>query len=85
MTLVQTEILSVMLDLCKYVVIGRIVIDWAQPNKLITFNGWKNWPWREHMCVLISSAVLLTAVDTVFIRLQGSHTVHMVTYGITAV
>ena len=77
----QTEILF---KLCEYVVMGRTVVDWAQPNKLITLNGWNNW--RKHMCVrVILLATLLTAVASymVFIRSQRNHTA--ITCGICSV
>ena len=76
LTSVKLEILSMMLDLCEHVVMGRIVVDWAQPNNLITTSGWDNW--RKHISVLISFAAMLTTLFMVLSTLKGSHA--LVTY-----
>ena len=66
------ETLGVTLDLCKYMVMG-------QPNNLIIFNGWKSGHGGS-TCVCYHA--MLTAVDTVFIRLQASRAVQVATHGI---
>ena len=77
MTSAKMQQLSTILELCEYVVMGRIVVDWAQPNDLITHNGWNNW--RRHMCVLVSFAAMLTALFMVLITLKPNYAV--VTHG----
>lgn len=77
LTSAKLEQLRIMLDLCEHVVMGRVVIDWAQPNNFMTQSGWDNW--RNHMYVLISFAAMLTVLFMVFTMLKGSHTV--ITYG----
>ena len=71
LTSANLEILMIMLDLCEYVVMGRLAVDWAQPNNLIIARGWNNW--REHMCVLISFAAMLTALFMVLSKLKRCH------------
>ena len=65
--------ISIMFDLCEHVVMGRIAVDWAQPNNLTTTSGWNNW--RKHMCVLISFAAMLTTLFMVSSTLKKDLTV----------
>lgn len=77
LTLANIEILSMMIDLCEYIVMGRIVLDWAEPNDLMTQRGLDNW--RKHTCVQISFAAMLTALSMAFITFKESYAV--ATYG----
>ena len=53
---------------CKSLVMGRIAMECVKENDLITHEGWKCW--MTHMCVLISFAAMLTALEIGYRRVS---------------
>lgn len=55
-------------ETCKKILVGRIGVDWAIDNNLMSGDGLK--AWRDHVMVIISFSALMAVAEMIFSVLQ---------------